>query len=253
MGALAVIDDALEQGRVTATSSEERELQELALAIQADSPEPDPAFAATLAERVSAGFPHEPSPVAEGGRRAAERVRGTLRSAAGRLSGLTPRLTPRYAGGVAAVLLALAVGGGIISQSVGTGGDTAVTSVVAPELGIGRARNRARGHAPEMQADSALPKDGRGRRLAGRPGRSLERLRRGRRGRGSRRGQRARSSTPASPAAVPSRTSRCGSRTGRSSDRPTSRSAHPRTSWPTRPAGLPTRPAVTVASCSARA
>lgn len=161
MGALAVIDDALEQGRVTATNSEERELQELALAIQADSPEPDPAFAATLAERVSAGFPHEPSPVAEGGRRAAERARGTLRSAAGRLSGLRPRLTPRYAGGVAAVLLAVAVGGGIISQSVGTGGDTVVsTMAVKPDQAAEPAI--APEAAPEMQADMPVRSGGGG-------------------------------------------------------------------------------------------
>ncbi|MEA2348708.1 MAG: hypothetical protein QOG62_2495 [Thermoleophilaceae bacterium] len=133
MGALAVINDALEQGRVTATNSDERELQELALAIQADSPEPDPAFAAELRERVSAGFPHEPSPVAEGGRRAAERVRGTLRSAAGRLSGLTPRLTPRYAGGVAAVLLAVAVGGGVISQTINPGTERLTALSVSPK------------------------------------------------------------------------------------------------------------------------
>ena len=42
------MDAALAEGRVTAADPAERELQELALALQADSAEPRPAFAEEL-------------------------------------------------------------------------------------------------------------------------------------------------------------------------------------------------------------
>jgi hypothetical protein len=51
------IEAALAEGVATADDPRERELQELALAIQADSPEPRPVFAAQLDRRVSDGFP----------------------------------------------------------------------------------------------------------------------------------------------------------------------------------------------------
>ncbi|MDQ3647948.1 MAG: DUF4349 domain-containing protein [Actinomycetota bacterium] len=54
---LAVLEAALRDGRAGAPDPAERELQELALALQADSPEPQPEFAAELSERVRAGFP----------------------------------------------------------------------------------------------------------------------------------------------------------------------------------------------------
>src|SRR3954463_16430525 len=54
---LARIEDALADGRASAEDPRERELQELALALRADSPEPAPAFAAELDRRVAAGFP----------------------------------------------------------------------------------------------------------------------------------------------------------------------------------------------------
>jgi hypothetical protein len=50
------IEDALAKGRVGADDPRERELQELALALRADSPEPEPRFAAELDRRVAAGF-----------------------------------------------------------------------------------------------------------------------------------------------------------------------------------------------------
>jgi hypothetical protein len=53
---LAAIDAALEEGRASAGDAELREFQELALALRADAPEPDPEFAATMDERVAAGF-----------------------------------------------------------------------------------------------------------------------------------------------------------------------------------------------------
>ena len=54
---LALIDAALAEDRVTSADPAERELQELALALRADSPEPRPAFADELGERVREGFP----------------------------------------------------------------------------------------------------------------------------------------------------------------------------------------------------
>src|SRR3954463_16209803 len=58
---LARIEDALADGRASAEDPRERELQELALALRADSPEPGPAFAAELDRRVAAGFPKQRS------------------------------------------------------------------------------------------------------------------------------------------------------------------------------------------------
>jgi hypothetical protein len=55
--ALAVVDEALASGRVTARESEARELQDLALAIEAESELPREEFARELGERVAAGFP----------------------------------------------------------------------------------------------------------------------------------------------------------------------------------------------------
>jgi ribosome-associated translation inhibitor RaiA len=51
------IESALADGRATAADPRERELQELALALRADSPEPAPEFARQLDKRVQEGFP----------------------------------------------------------------------------------------------------------------------------------------------------------------------------------------------------
>jgi hypothetical protein len=53
---LARIESALAEGRVTADDPRERELQELALALRADSPEPGPAFATAMDRRMAEGF-----------------------------------------------------------------------------------------------------------------------------------------------------------------------------------------------------
>src|SRR3954467_14875738 len=50
------IEAALAEGAVTAADPRERELQELALALRADSPEPAPEFADDLGLRVAGGF-----------------------------------------------------------------------------------------------------------------------------------------------------------------------------------------------------
>jgi hypothetical protein len=60
---LTAVDAALRSGTATAADGAERELQELALALAAESPAPDAAFAAALRERVEQGFPRSrPSP-----------------------------------------------------------------------------------------------------------------------------------------------------------------------------------------------
>ena len=54
--ALLAVDEVLASGRLDATDPVDRELQELALALRADSPVPDPDFAGRLDQRVAAGF-----------------------------------------------------------------------------------------------------------------------------------------------------------------------------------------------------
>ena len=53
---LDAVDEALRSGTAAAPGDAERELQELALALAAESPKPNPDFAANLGERVRAGF-----------------------------------------------------------------------------------------------------------------------------------------------------------------------------------------------------
>ena len=57
---LRAVDAALSRGALTHEDPSARELQELALALRADSPAPDQAFAGELGRRVEAGFPPEP-------------------------------------------------------------------------------------------------------------------------------------------------------------------------------------------------
>ena len=57
---LRAVDAALSGGAATHEDPSARELQELALALRADSPMPDRVFAEDLGQRVEAGFPPEP-------------------------------------------------------------------------------------------------------------------------------------------------------------------------------------------------
>lgn len=99
---LRAVEEALAAGEPGASDPVERELQELALALRADTPEPDPAFGTALGERVRAGFPPEP-----GSRRA--RVRDALAGARRlRLPRLRRPPMPALAG-VAALVVGLAV------------------------------------------------------------------------------------------------------------------------------------------------
>jgi hypothetical protein len=76
---LAIVDAALESGRASASDPLERELQELALAIEAESPLPDEAFARELGERVSAGFPRSGAAPARPARRPGARLERATR------------------------------------------------------------------------------------------------------------------------------------------------------------------------------
>ena len=57
---LVAIDDALETGAADHSDPLTRELQELALALRADAPEPDAEFRHELGRRVRSGFPKRP-------------------------------------------------------------------------------------------------------------------------------------------------------------------------------------------------
>lgn len=106
---LALIEAALAEDRVTSPDPAERELQELALALRADSLEPRPAFADELGERVREGFPRSGP---------AQRAR----SLAGRLP--RPRRLLPVMATAATLLIALAVALPLLS---GGGSDDATT------------------------------------------------------------------------------------------------------------------------------
>jgi hypothetical protein len=104
---LLAVDEALASGRPDAADPAARELQEIALALRADSPEPDPAFARRLDERVERRFARP------------RRVRSLLP---------TRRLA---LAGAAGLLTAIAAAGAIAGLS-GNGGDEASPLSVAP-------------------------------------------------------------------------------------------------------------------------
>ena len=149
---LAAIDDALETGAADHDDPLTRELQELALALQADAPEPDDAFRHELRRRVKSGFP-----------KPAQLRRPLWRRA----------VSPAFATGLVAlpiVLIAIFAGGSGDSEigssgSSGGGGDgssAAAPAIVAPPRA---AEGRELGAAADQAASSdgravALPPDG---------------------------------------------------------------------------------------------
>jgi hypothetical protein len=72
---LAAIEDALAGGLATSDEQSARELQELAFALRADAPEPDPEFASRLRTRAEAGFPPAAGSLAAAGASLCERLR----------------------------------------------------------------------------------------------------------------------------------------------------------------------------------
>ena len=123
---LVAIDDALETGAADHSDPLTRELQELALALRADAPEPDAEFRHELGRRVRSGFPK----------------RAPLRKPLWRRA-----MTPAFATGVVVVPLVLIAilasgsgesgldgGGGDQGSSASGGGGSADAGVAAPEI-----------------------------------------------------------------------------------------------------------------------
>jgi hypothetical protein len=152
---LVAIDDALETGTADHGDPLTRELQELALALRADAPEPTDEFRHELGRRLRSGFPKTPAPKQPLWRRA---------------------LTPALATGLVAlpiVLIAIFAGGsadnsldGGGSGASGGGGDddggSAAPALVAPQPPAeGREFERAADQAASSGGPAVpLPPDG---------------------------------------------------------------------------------------------
>jgi hypothetical protein len=141
---LTAIDDALETGRASDHDPAARELQELALLLRADAPQPSEAYSQSLGRRVEQGFPRKP--------------RISWRRFA----------TPAFVSGLIAlpiVLIVIAGGSGGSGESGGSlssgggGGDSAGSSSSSAEV------------AP----DQAAPQAAGGGFAPGRPDRKIER------------------------------------------------------------------------------
>jgi hypothetical protein len=154
---LAAIEDALADGVAAHDDPSARELQQLALALRADAPEPDPEFARELRARAAEGFPAAPGSLAASRAALRERFRpGRLRRALPALGVIAVILVPL----VLVVSLAGSPGtdddsgssgggGGAVSSGDGSGG------FVAPEdAGSGGA---ARATAPGPPAEGFAP------------------------------------------------------------------------------------------------
>jgi hypothetical protein len=137
---LAAIDDALETGAADHHDPLTRELQELALALRADAPEPDPNFQRRLRGRVESGF----------------RIPASSRRPLWRRM-----TTPAFATGLVVVPLVLIVvvaGGGQSDQSDGGGGGG---SVVLESGGDDAGAGGGRGAEPAPEApNGALARAG---------------------------------------------------------------------------------------------
>jgi uncharacterized protein DUF4349 len=148
---LAAIDDALDTGAADHEDPLTRELQELALALRADAPGPDPGFQQTLRGRVENGFPKP----ASSGRPLWRRV-----------------ATPAFATGLVAlpiVLIAVLAGGsgerngtdsGGGSSAGGGGGEVAAAPQIdtrVPKLSSGRQSRRASGGAADQAVVGSSP------------------------------------------------------------------------------------------------
>jgi hypothetical protein len=150
---LAVIDLALAEDRVTAADPAERELQELALALRADSAEPRPVFADGLGDRVRAGFPRSGP---------AQRAR-TL---AGRLP--RPRRLLPVMAAAATLLIALAVAVPLLSggneDAMTSGGGAPTTDSAAPPAAQSESRGGVAQPAPVSPTGGQDFDPGRGQR-----------------------------------------------------------------------------------------
>ena len=148
---LTAIDDALETGAADHGDPLTRELQELALALRADAPEPDPEFRHELGRRVRSGFPKPAS----------------LRRPLWRRA-----VTPAFATGLIAVPIVLIVilaggsgdpglDGGSASSGSGGGGDdnasSAAPAIVAPEQAPPQTQEFQRADQAASNSGPAVP------------------------------------------------------------------------------------------------
>src|SRR5215213_126381 len=143
---LAAIDDALETGAADHHDPLTRELQELALALQADAPEPDAGFERELRGRVERGFP---------------------KPASSRRPLWRRMMTPAFATGLVVlplVLIVVMAGGGGQSDDAGGGGGGGGGYVAAESGGedSGAIARAGRGDAPPAveAANQALARGG---------------------------------------------------------------------------------------------
>jgi hypothetical protein len=156
---LTAIDDALDTGVAAHEDPETRELQELALALRADSPEPTPAYREWLGKRVEAGFPEK----RRSGPAWRQRLLGPAAvtglvavvvlviAVAGGPSGSSDDSGGGGGGGVADV------GGGGGGAAESGGGGRAADSVATAESDGGKPSGAARGADHELSGRSALP------------------------------------------------------------------------------------------------
>jgi Domain of unknown function (DUF4349) len=146
---LAAIDEALDAGATTHPDPEARALQELALALRADSPEPAHEFERDLRARLDAGFPPP-----------AGSARARLAARGAHFSGGARRLVPALATITALlvpIVLVVTLAG---SPQSGGGDDDGGGSVAGGDGGGGAVQEVAPGAAQSQAADSgpaALP------------------------------------------------------------------------------------------------
>ena len=140
--ALRAVDEALASGRAGALDPAEREFQEIALALRADAPPPDPAFVRALEQRVARGFAGERrervarrlAPGASGRRSpGGAPTEGTRRHPEPRPPIARSLLARRRLAlaGLASLLAVVAIGGAVAGLS-GGGGSPASRPLAAP-------------------------------------------------------------------------------------------------------------------------
>ena len=134
---LAAIDEALEQGRVTLIDPDERELQELALALRAETPQPTAEFEERLERRLAAGFPRERRFALEFPR-ARFVAMGTAAAA------------------LVAIVIAVLIGGG--STTITSNGGGSAATQAAPPSGVAESQTGTAGGAADRSAATAAPK-----------------------------------------------------------------------------------------------
>jgi hypothetical protein len=150
---LAAIEDAL-AARVPAHDDPVvRELQELALALRSDAPQPDPEFAGELRTRVEAGFPPAPGSPGSAARSVRERLRrpGALRRALPAMGVIAAILVP--------LVLVVSLAGSPNSaddDGGGGGGSVALSDGDGGSAGGGAGESGGGSVAPEA-ADQAAP------------------------------------------------------------------------------------------------